>query len=136
MYFDSIDMIIFFARLVVSAVRAQFRPIIVARLWRAMIVRQLVLATKVALVVLVVIVRVFAFPIVVVVSIAAARLAIFRVIAALLVGVLCLVAVDVARFTGELRRRLSLGLVMFKVLIAQRFVAAIAISIVAIITTA
>ena len=128
-------MVIFFAGLVVSAVFARFRPIIVARLWRAMIVRRLVLATKVALIVLIVIVRVFALPIVVV-SIAAARLAIFRVVAALLVGVLYLVTVDMARFTGELRQSFSLGLVTFKVLIARQFVAAITIAIVAIITTA
>ncbi len=134
-YFTSIDMVIFFTGLVVSAVFARFRPIIVARLWCAMIVRRLVLATKVALIVLIVIVRVFALPIVVV-SIAAARLAIFRIVAALLAGVLCLVTVDMARFTGELRRSFSLGLVTFKVLIARRFVAAIVIAIVGIITTA
>jgi hypothetical protein len=75
-YFTSIDMVIFFAGLVVSAVCTQFHPIIVARLWRAKIVRRLVLATKVALIVFIVAVCVFALPIVVVVSIAAARLAI------------------------------------------------------------
>ena len=52
---------------------------------------------------------------VVVVAIAAARLAIFGVIAALLVGVLGLVAMDVARFTRKLWWGLPLGLVAFVV---------------------
>jgi len=73
---------------------------------------------------------------VVVVAIAAARLAIFGVIAALLVGVLVLVAMDMARFAGEFRRSLPLGLVAFVVAVTRRFVAAIAIAIVAIIVTA
>jgi len=64
----------------------------------------------------------------VVVAIAAARLAILGVIAALLVGVLGLVAMDVARFAGKLRRSLPLGLVAFVVAVARHFIAAIAIT--------
>jgi hypothetical protein len=63
-------------------------------------------------------------------------LAIFGVVAALLVGVLGLVAMDVARFTRKLRRGFSLELVTFVVTVARRFVTAIAIAIVAIIATA
>jgi hypothetical protein len=77
-----------------------------------------------------------ALSIVVVVAIAAARLAMFGVIAALLVGVLGLVAMDVPRFASELRRRFLLGLVVFVVTVARRFKAAIAIAIVTIIATA
>ena len=80
-------------------------------------------------------IRVVAALSVVVVAIAAARLAIFGVIAALLIGVLGLVAMDVARFAGKLQRSLPLGLVAFVFAIARRFVAAIAIAIVTIIAT-
>ena len=80
--------------------------------------------------------RIMAALSVVVVAIAAARLAIFRVIAALLVGVRGLVAMNVARLAGELRRSLPLGLVVFVVTIVRCFVAAIVIAIVAIIATA
>jgi len=66
---------------------------------------------------------------VVVVAIAAARLAIFGVIAALLIGVLGLFAMNMARFAGELRWSLPFGLVAFVVAIVRRFVAAIAIAI-------
>ncbi len=54
----------------------------------------------------------------------------------LLVGVVGLVPMDVARFARKLRRNFSLRLVAFVVTVARRFVAAIAIAIVAIITTA
>ena len=74
--------------------------------------------------------------VVVVIEIAATRLAIFGVITALLVGVLGLVAMNMARFANELRRSLPLGLVAFVFAIARRFVAAIAIGTVAIIATA
>jgi hypothetical protein len=134
-YFTSSDMVIFFVALVVFAVIARFCSIIVAWLWRAMVVRRLVLATKVAFVMIVrVMVALF---VIVVIAIATARLAIFGVVAALLVGVLGLVAMDAARFTRKLRRSFSLGLIAFVVpAVARRFVSAIAIAIVAIITTA
>ena len=77
-----------------------------------------------------------ALSVVVVVMITTARLAIFGVVAALLVGVLGLVAMDVARFTRKLRRGFLLGLVAFVVTVARRFIAAIAIAIVAITVTA
>jgi len=73
---------------------------------------------------------------IVIVVIAAARLVIFGVIAALLVGVLGLVAMEVTRFVGKLRRSLPLGLIAFVVAVARRFIAAIAIAIIAIIATA
>jgi hypothetical protein len=99
-----------------------------------MVVRRLILATKVAFVM---VVRVMvALPVVVVVVIATARLAIFGVVATLLVGVLGLVAMGVARFTRKLRRSFSLGLVAFLVTVVRRFVTAITIAIVAIIATA
>ncbi len=133
-YFTSIDMVVFFVTLAVFAVCARFCSIIVARLWRAMVVWRLVLATEVAFVVIMrIMVALF---VVVVVAIATARLAIFGVVAALLVGVLGLVAMDAARFTRKLRRSFSLGLVAFVVPVARWFVTAIAIAIVAIITTA
>jgi len=133
-YFTSIHMVIFFVALAVSAACARFCSFIVARLWRTMVVRRLILATEVAFVVMV---RVMAaLSVVVVVAIAAARLAIFGVIPALLVGVLGLVAMDVARFTRKLRRGFSLGLVAFVVTVARRFIAAITIAIVAITATA
>jgi len=92
------------------------------------------LATEVAFVVMV---RVMAaLSVVVFVAIAAARLVIFGVFAALLVGVLGLVAMDVARFTRKLRQSLSLGLVAFVVTVARHFIAAIAIAIVVITATA
>ena len=80
--------------------------------------------------------RVVAALSVVVVAITAARLAIFGVIAALLVGVLGLVTMNVAGFANELWRSLPLGLVAFVFTIVKRFVAAVAIAIVAIIAPA
>ena len=64
------------------------------------------MASKVAFVVMV---HIMAALSVVVVAITAARLAIFGIIAALLVGVLGLVTMDVARFAGKLWRSLPLG---------------------------
>ena len=105
--------VIFLVALAVSAACARFCSFIVARLWRTMVVRRLILATEVAFVVMV---RVMAaLSVVVVVAIAAARLAILGVIVALLVGVLGLVAMDVARFASKLRQSLPLGLVAFVV---------------------
>jgi len=77
-----------------------------------------------------------ALSVVVVVVITTVQLAIFGVVAALLKGVLGLVAVDVARFTRKLRRCFSLGLVAFVVTVTRRFIAAIVIAIVAIVATA
>ncbi len=74
--------------------------------------------------------------VVVVVAAAAAWLAIFRVVAALLIGVLGLVAMDVARLTSKLWRSLSLGPIAFVAAIARQFIAAILIVIIAIIATA
>ena len=74
--------------------------------------------------------------VVVVIEIAATRLAIFGVITALLVGVIGLVAMDVARFTSKLRRSLLLGLVTFVVAVTRCFIAGIVIAIVAITATA
>ena len=92
------------------------------------------MATEVAFVVIMrVMVALF---VVVIVAIATARLAIFGIVVALLVGVLGLVATDAARFTRKLRRGFSFGLVAFVVPVAKWFVTAIAIAIVAIITTA
>jgi hypothetical protein len=91
-----------------------------------MIIWRLVLATKVALVMVVHVM--VALSVVVVVAIATAWLAIFGVVAALLVGVLGLVAMDVTRFTRELRRGLLLGLVVFVVTVTRRFIATIAIA--------
>jgi len=127
-------MVIFFVALAVSAASARFRSVIVARFWRTMFVWRLVLATKVAFFMVVRVMVVLS--VVVVVAIATARLAIFGVIAALLVGVLGLVAMDVARFTRKLRRGFSLELVAFVVTVARQFVTAIAIATVAIIATA
>ncbi len=110
-------MVIFFVGLAVSAACARFRSFIVAWLWRTIVVRRLVLATEVAFVV---IVRVMVALSVVVVAIATARLAIFGVVAALLVGVLCLVAMDMARFTRKLRQGFSLELVAFVVTVTRR----------------
>jgi len=45
-------------------------------------------------------------------------------------------AKDLARFAGKLRRSLPLGLIAFVVAVARRFIAAIAIAIIAIIATA
>ena len=125
-YFTSINMVIFFVALAVSAACARFRSFIVARRWRTMIIWRLVLATKVALVMVVHVM--VALSVVVVIAIATARLAIFGVVAALLVGVLGLVAMDVTRFTRELRRGLLLGLVVFVVTVTRRFIATIAIA--------
>jgi len=121
-------MVILLVALALSAARAQF-SLIIARFRHAMFFWGLVLATKVAFIVLVI--RVMAAFSGVVVAIAAARLAIFGVIAALLVDVLSLVAMNVARFASELRWSLPLGLVSFVFAIARRFVAAIAIAIIA-----
>ena len=74
--------------------------------------------------------------VVVVVVITTAPLAIFGVIATLLVGVLGLVSMDMARITRKLRWHFSLGLVMFVVTVARHFIATIAIAIVAIVATA
>jgi len=126
-------MVILLVALAFSVARAQF-SLIVARFRRVMFFWGLVLATEVAFVVLVM--RVIAALSVVVVAIAAARLAIFGIMAAFLEGVLGLVAMNVARFASELRRSLPLGLVAFVFAIARRFLAAIAIAIVAIIATA
>jgi len=117
-----------------SAACTQF-SLIVTRFWHAMFFWGLVLATEVAFIVIVVM-RVVVALFVVGVAIAAARLAIFRVIAVLLVGVPGLVAMNVARFASDLWRSLPLGLVAFVFAIARRFVAAIAIAIVPIIATA
>ena len=92
------------------------------------------MATKV---VFIMVVRVMVvLSVVVVVAIATARLAIFGVVAALLVGVLGLVAMNMARFTRKLRQGFSLELVAFRVTVARQFVTAIALAIVAIIATA
>jgi len=110
------------------------RSIIVARLGRAMVVRRLVIATKVVFVMVVWVMVVLL--VVVVVPIATARLAIFGVVAALLVGVLGLVPMDVARFARKLQQSFSLRLVLFVVTVARQFATAIAIAIVAIFTPA
>ena len=128
------NMVIFFVTLAVSAACARFCSFIVARLWRTMVVRRVVLATEVAFVMVVHVMA--ALSVVVVVAIAAARLAIFGVVAALLVGVLGLVAMDMARFTRKLRRGFSLELVAFVVTVMRWFVTVIVIAIVAIIATA
>ena len=120
-------MVIFLVTLAVSAASARFRSII-ARLWRVMVVRRLVVATKVAIIMLVR-VMVGLSVVVVVVAIANAWLAIFGVLTALLVGVLGLIA-------RKLQRSFSLGLVAFLVTVVRRFVTAITIAIVAIIATA
>ena len=133
-YFTCIHMVIFLVALAVSAACARFCSFIVARLWRTMVIRGLILATEVAFVVMVHVMA--ALSVVVVVTIAAARLAIFGVIAALLVGVLGLVTMDVARFASKLRRSLPIGLVAFVVAVARRFIAAIVIAIIAITATA
>ena len=99
-----------------------------------MVVRRLVVATKVAFVMVVCIMT--ALPVVVVVAIAAAWLAIFRIVAALLIGVLGLVAMDVARFARKLRQSFSLGLLAFVATVTRQFVAAITIVIVVINVTA
>ncbi len=88
------------------------------------------LATKVAFVMVVRVMVVLS--VAVVVAIATARLAIFGVVAALLIGVLGLVAMDVVRFTRKLQRGFLLELVAFVVTVARQFVTAIAIAIVAI----
>ena len=64
-------MVIFLVALAFSAACARFRSFIVARFWRMMFVRRLILATEVAFVVIVVM-RVVAALFVVVVAIAAA----------------------------------------------------------------
>ena len=133
-YFTCVDMVILLVAMAFSAARAQF-SLIVARFRRTMFFWGLVLATEVAFVVIVVM-RVVAALFVVVVAIAAARLAIFRIITALLIGVPGLVAMNVAWFASKLRRRLPLGLVAFVFAVARRFVAAIVIAIVAISATA
>ena len=125
-------MVIFLLAMAFSAARAQF-SLIVARFRRTMFFWGLVLATEV---VFVVVMRVVAALFVVVVAIAAARLAIFRIIAAILIGVPGFVAMNVAWFASELRRSIPLGLVAFVFAVARRFVAAIAIAIVAISATA
>ena len=132
-YFTSINTVIFFVALAISAACARFRFFIVAWLWHTMVVRRLVLATKVAF--LMVVRIMVALSVIVVVTIATARLAIFGVVTALLVAVLGLVAMNVARLTRKLRWGFSLELVVFVVTVARRFVAAILIAIVVIIVT-
>ena len=133
-YFTCIDMVILLVALCLSTARAQF-SLIVARFRRTMFFWGLVLATEVAFVVIVVM-RVVAALFVIVIAIAAARLSIFRIIAALLIGVPGLVTMNVAWFASKLRRSLPLGLVAFVFAVARRFVAAIAIAIVAMSATA
>ena len=96
-YFTYIDMVILLVALALSAAHAQF-SLIVARFRRAMFFWRLILATEVTFIVLVM--HVMAALLVVVVAINAARHAIFGVIAALLLGVLGLVAMNVARFAN------------------------------------
>ncbi len=100
-----------------------------------MFARRLIVATMVGRIMVVRVVA--ASPVVVVVVVAAAAwLAIFRVVAALLIGVLGLVAMDVARLTSKLRRSLSLGPIAFVATVGRLFIAAITIAIIAIIATA
>ena len=99
------------------------------------IVWRLVVATEVAFVMVVVVVCIMTM-LSVVVTISAACFAIFGIVASLLIGVLGLVAMDVARFASKLWWRFSLRLVAFVVTIARRFIASIAIAIIAIIATA
>ena len=73
-YYTTINMVVFLVALAVSTARARFRSI-TARLWRAMVVRRLIVATKVAFVMLV---RVMIALPVVVVATAAALLAILE----------------------------------------------------------
>jgi hypothetical protein len=126
-------MVIFFVVLVDIAL-ARF-CLVLAQLWRAMFARRLVVTIRVAPIM---VVRVVAgLPVVVVVvATAAALLAIFRVVPALLIGVLGLVAMDVARLTSKLWRSLLLGPITFVAAVVRRFIATIAIAIIAIITTA
>jgi hypothetical protein len=124
-------MVIFFVVLVYFA-RARF-CFLIAWLWRAMFVRRLVVATRVAFVM---VMRIMAALPVVVVAIAVAWLAIFWIVAALLIGVLGLVAMDVVRLTRKLRQRVLLWLIVLVAAVVRRFVAAIAIVIVTIIATA
>jgi hypothetical protein len=126
-------MVIFFVVLVDVAL-VQF-CLAVARLWRAMFARRLVVATTVARIMVVCVVAVLPV-VVVVVAAAAAWLAIFRVVAALLIGVLGLVAMDVARHTSKLQRSLLFGPIAFVAAVVRWFIVAIAIAIIAIITTA
>ncbi len=85
---------------------------------------------------MIVVMRVVAALFVVVIAIAAARLVIFRIIAALLIGVPGFIAMNVAWFASELRRSLPLGLNAFVFAVARRFLAAIGIAIVAMSATA
>ncbi len=101
-----------------------------------MVVQRLVVVTKVAFVMVVRVMVALPVVVVVVVAIATARLVIFEVVATLLIGVLGLVAMDMARFARKLRRNFSLGLVAFVTTVARRFAATIVIAIVAIIATA
>ncbi len=127
-------MVIFLLAMAFSAARAQF-SLIITWFQRTMFFWGLVLATEVAFVV-VIVMRVVAALFVVVIAIAAARLVIFRIIVAILIGVPGFVAMNVAWFASKLRRSLPLGLVAFVFAVARRFVAAIAIAIVAISATA
>ncbi len=126
-------MLIFYAVLVHVAL-ARFR-LAVTWLWHAMFARRLVVATTVALIMVVRVVAVL--PVVVgVFAAVAALLANFRVVMELLIGVLGLVAMDMARLNSKLRRSLLLGPIAFVAAVARRFIAAIAIAIIAIIATA
>ncbi len=68
-----------------------------------------------------------------VVAIAVARLAIFRIIVAVLVGVPGFIAMDLAKFACELWRSLSFALRAFIATVARQLVASITIRIVAIV---
>ena len=120
-YFTCVDMVIFLLTMAFSAARAQ-HSLIVARLRRTMFFWGLLLATEVAFIV---VMHVVAALFVVVVAIAAARLAIFRIIAAILIGVPGFIAMNVAWFARKLWRSLPLGLVAFVFAVARCFVAAI-----------
>ena len=102
--FTSINMVLFFVTLVNFA-RTHF--FVVALFWRAMFLRRLIVATKVAFVLIMCVM--VAFPVVIVAT-AVARLAFFRIVVALLIGALGLVAMDMARLTRKLRRSFSLDL--------------------------
>ena len=99
------------------------------------IVWRLVVATEVAFVMVVVVVCIMT-TLSVVVTISATCFVIFGIVASLLIGVLGLVAMDVARFARKLWRSLSLVLLTFVATVMRQFVAMIAIAIVGIITTA
>ena len=100
-----------------------------------MFVRGRVVATTVAFV-MVMVMCIMAMLSVVVVVTGSDWLAIFRIVVALLIGVLGLVTMNVARLTRKLRRRFLPGLVVFLATVARQFITAIGIAIVVTITTA